>query len=283
MSTNFELSSADRELFVEQIVQVGLAALQSRARGGNKESEAATRKEAEQVVQAAYASCSTPQELKLKIGKMVRKLDPYAAVNTFLQNRPLLLRLLDSDNLVIQRDKALLQAVLKREREPSGLVQALDEVMKANSLAKKYKALEADVLLVKLAPVLGKLQGAVRTDAAEQLYRTCMEEVPKIMQGLSQLALTPAIRAHVTACLAHLPHDASSAVAGAASAAAFKQDPAQLEAVNSHCEALLRVVMTLVVSARECGEEQESKQGVCSVLSVLRPAAAPVLNVGIPL
>ena len=233
MSANFELSAEDRELYVEKIVQVGLAALQSRAKGGHKESEAATRKEAEQVVQAAYTSCSTTHELKLKIGKMVRKLDPYAAVNTFQQNRPLLMRLLDSDNPVIQRDKALLQTVLRRDPEPSGLVQALDEVMKANSLAEKYKALEAEVLLVKLAPALQKIQGVAWGGAADLLSRVCAEELPKITQGLTQLALTPAIRAHIAACLTHLRVDTGGAVNSSA-AAALKQDPAKLAVNGRH-------------------------------------------------
>ena len=277
MSVQWELSSADRELYVEQIVQVGLVALQSRGRGGHQESEASTRKEAEQVVQVAYASSSTPQELMLKISKMVRKLDPYAAVNSFQQNRPLLQRLLEANNPIIQRDKVMLQVVLGRGSEPSVLVQVIDEVMKANSLAKKYKALEADTLLVKLVPLLENVRGAVSVGSADLLFRVCTEEVPKIMQCLSQLALTPAIRAHIATCLVHLSGDT------VASASALEQNPVKLAVVNIQCETLLRIVMTLIVSARECAAEQSTKQGVCSVISVLRPAAAPVLNVGIPI
>jgi len=282
MSTQFELSDTDRKIFVEQIVQVGLAALQSRAKGGHKESEEATRKEAEAVVQAAYSSSTNQHELMLKIGKMVRKLDPYAAVNSFMQQRPLLLRLHDVENAITQRDRALLQSVLKRGAEPAGLIQAIDEVMKANSMAKKYKALEQDLLLVQLPPVINKLQIAMALKAtAEQLFHTCTEEIPKMTHCLTQLALAPAIRAHITACLVHLP-SGTTTEAGVNVRHDLAKDPSQATATKIHCEALLRIVMTLVMSARECGEVmQERKHVVGSIVSVLRPPAAPVASIGI--
>jgi len=211
----------------------------------------------------------------LKISKMARKLDPHAAVLSFLQNRPLLQRLVEVNNALTQRDKPLLQSILQRGTEPSGLIQAIDEVMKANSLAKKYQVLAADLLLVRMAPAAEKLQEVLRGGSAEQLLRTCTEEIPKLTQCLTQLALAPAVRAQITSCLLQIP--SGGGIAG-------EQDPTGVAATRIHCEALLRIVMTLVMSARDCRGAQDGSRGIGSgIVSVVRAPAAPISSVGVAL
>lgn len=269
---HFELSHEDRQTYIEQIVQVGLMALQSRARSGAKESESATRKEAEQVVQSTYESSANSQELTLKINKMIKKLDPYTAVNIFLHNRALLVRLNLLDHPLLRRDKAVVQSLINRGKDPKVLAQAMEEVLKANALAKAYKNHEADVLHT-LAPVAEKLQWALYGDF-EQLLRICAAEIPKIVNGLNELALSPAIKSMIHAFADKLPNANTNLMS-------ISREAASIATMKDHCESLVRLAITLAASSREMTESQDfCAQGIPSIVTG-SISFSPLFNVGV--
>lgn len=128
----FALSEETRGIYVKQICQAGATALRIRGREVTRESEATTCKEAEALVQHTYSSSLSHEDMLYKITKMVKKLDPFTHVCAFLNNRPLLTRIVD--NPLMQRDRAILQSIISKGEDASILVQCMDEVMKVGAI-----------------------------------------------------------------------------------------------------------------------------------------------------
>ena len=200
MSAKFALKDAERNAYVEQIVAVGLAALETRARGGSKESEASTRREAESVVQATYITCMSAEDLRAKIAKMTKKLDPYTVITTYLQNRPLVQRLVQTKNPMLHREAAILENVLSKGTEVGTLLSMFSDLKKANSVVKAYTALQKDVVR-ELSACAHKLDAALRMHAqpgtgagngTQHLSRVLVDVLPQIAERLQKLALPPA-------------------------------------------------------------------------------------------
>ena len=231
MSAKFALDDVDRNLYVEQIVAVGLAALETRARGGSKESEASTRREAESVVQASYITSTSVEDLKSKIYKMAKKLDPHTVITTYLQSHTLVRRLVQSKNPVFHRELAVMERVLGKGHEATALLSAFSDVKKVNSVVKAYNALQKEVLR-DLTACTQKLDAALRMYAqpgsinnnngrasAQHMSLVFSEVLPKVTEGLHKLALTPATHGCIAAPLQALssqPVDGNTKAIGSA-------------------------------------------------------------------
>lgn len=188
----FALSDKERMAYVDSIATIGMAAIEARGRGAPKGAAAATRKEAAAVVDAAVQAASSAEDLRLRVAKMARKLDPQTAVTTFLQQRSLLQRAVTMPGL--QRERPLLEQVLARGEDRAVLVQALDEVKKANSIAvKALRALEI-VAVTNLRTMAAKVEGIARA-ATPGAARALADLATRIDTELQNLALAPAMRA----------------------------------------------------------------------------------------
>jgi hypothetical protein len=155
----FPLSAELHRAYVEQITQAGLTAMRIRGCEVSSDSESKTRQEAEGLVQGTYSQCKSSEDMLVKITKMVKKLDPFTQVNTFLLNRPLLTRLVSANHQLVQRDPSLVTSVLKKGEDAATLVMHMDEILKANSLVKAYRLQEAEIL-AGLTPRVEKLYSA---------------------------------------------------------------------------------------------------------------------------